>query len=402
MNGWLESFHQGLREEKELLFARRPGRERTGILTVLLVIPLLYPTLVAYLYHGEEARERPALVLDLDGSALSRHLVLDLEATPEIRVAGRPASLEDGLTALEHGEAELLVVVPADLSRQVKRGQRAQLAVWSTGGNVYTWSVAFPAASTVVATVDAELATKRFLASGLPPEAARQRAAPITTGDRRLFHPTGSYGRFLAVGVLLVVIQQLIVVSLAFSAGVRRERGLPVGADPHPFGHISGMAAAHAPFWLGGALFVAGVVLPFMGWGGPSLLSTVLLFVLFTAALAPVAVAIASLIPDRMSAFQILMFFSVPLFVASGFTWPGTQLPRLAEWVTWVFPATPALRALRILSMKTGDLRVVAPELLWLLAQTVAYAILATLFVLHPWRRRRAGDAVPAITESHP
>jgi ABC-2 type transport system permease protein len=401
------AFRQGLREEWRLLFGGRTRKEKSGILTVLLVIPLLYPAVVAYLYHGEEARERPALLLDLDGSALSRHLALELEATPELRIVGRPQGLADGAAALRRGEAELMVVIPADLSRNVKRGERAQLAIWATGGNVYTWSVAFPAASTVVATTNAELLARRLLSSGLPPAVARVRAAPIAVADHRLFHPAGSYGRYLAVGILLVVIQQLVVVSLAFSAGVRRERGLPVGAPPHPFGHLFGMAAAHAPFWLGGALLVSLGLLPWMGWAGPSPLAVAALFTLFVAALVPVAVGVASLVPDRMTAFQTLMFFSVPLFLASGFTWPGAQLPRALEAVTLVFPATPALRALRILSMKTGDLRVVAPELLWLAGQAVAYAALSAAVV---WRGSRRGQEagpvdpparpVPAVPEA--
>jgi ABC-2 type transport system permease protein len=402
MNAWSRSFRQGLAEEWRLLFAGRRRRERSGILTVLLAIPLLYPALVAYLYQGEEARERPALLLDLDDSALSRRLALDLDATPELRVVGRPASLEEGRAALRRGEAELLLVVPSDLSRNVKRGERAQLAVWGAGGNMYTWSLAFPAAAAVVASVDAELAARTFLARGLPPAVARARAAPIATGDRRLFHPTGSYGRYLAVGILLVVIQQLVVVSLAFSAGVRRERGLPVGAAPHPLAHLSGMAAAHAPFWLLGLLFVPCVVLPWMGWSGPSPAATAALFALFVAALVPLAVTAASFVPDRTSAFQILMFFSAPLYVASGFTWPAGQLPRVVEAVTLVFPSTPALRALRILSMRSGDLGAVAPELWWLAGLAVANAALAALVVLRPWRCLALLAALPVAKETLP
>jgi ABC-2 type transport system permease protein len=408
MSGFLTCFRQGLREEWRLLVGGRSRRERSGVLSVLLAIPLLYPALVAYLYHGEDARDRPALVLDLDGSALSRKLVLGLEATPELRVAGRPADLAEGAAALARGEAELMVVVPPDLSRRVKRGERAQLAVWATGGNVYTWSLAYPAVSTVVGAVDAELLARTFLARGLPPEAARRRAAPIATGDRRLFHPSASYGRYLATGILLVVVQQLVIISLAFSAGVRRERGLPVGAAPHPLAHLSGMAAAHAPFWLGGLLLVACGVLPWMGWAGPSPLATAALLALFVVALAPVAVAVASLISDRMAAFQIVMFFSAPLFVASGFTWPAGQLPPAVDVATWAFPATPALRALRVLSMRTGDLRAVAPELLWLAAQAVAYAAAAAILLLRPWhpwhplRRAAVAPAIPPAPEAHP
>jgi ABC-2 type transport system permease protein len=423
---WLDSFRAGLREEWQLVFgASRPGepvrrggrsrQARSGVLTVLLAIPLLYPAVVAYLYHAEDARERPALLLDEDGSALSRRLAVALEATPELRIVGKPASVDEGVRALRRDEAEVLVVIPADFSRSVKRGERGQLAVWSTGGNVYTWSVAFPAVATVAGTLNAELAARAFAQRGLPPAAARSRAAPIATGDRRLFHPTGAYGRFTAAGVLLIVIQQLIVVSLSFSAGVRRERGVPVTEGVHPLGHVMGMAAAHAPAWLAGLGFVGLAVLPWMGWAGPSVLATTALLALFAVAVAPIAVAVASLVPDRMSAFQILMFFSAPLFLASGFTWPASQMPAAVRWVMALFPATPALRALRIVSMKSGALSAAAPELLWLGVQAAAYAALAVLVVLRPWRRGRvtgpssrslaapAAAAIPAdCTEATP
>lgn len=379
--GWLATLGASAREEWTRIF-----RERS-ILLVLLAIPVLYPVIVAYLYGAGEARDRPALLLDLDGSALSRQVTLGLEATPEIRIVARVASVDDGLAALRAGRAELLVVIPADFSRDLKRGTQAQLAVWSGGANLYAWGIAFPAVHGVAGTLDARLAARPFLAKGLPPAVARARAAPIATGERLLYHPTGSYGRYLTVGVFLVVIQQLIVISLAFSAGARREAGIPVAEGPWPFARLLGMAGAHAPFWLAGIGFVVLAVLPVMGWSGPSTLALLALFLLFAAALVPVAIALASLARDRMGAFQLLMFFSVPLFLASGYTWPPGQLPWFVEAVTAPFPATPALRALRVLSMKTGDLRAVAPQLAWLAAQLAAYALLAVVVVRRSWRR---------------
>jgi ABC-2 type transport system permease protein len=413
---WLDGVRAGLREEWQLVFGGHTRHARSGVLTVLLAIPLLYPAVVAYLYHAEDARERPALLVDLDGSALSRRLALALEATPELRLTGRPASVDEGVRALRRDEAEVLLVIPEDFTRHVKRGERGQLAVWSTGGNVYTWGIAFPAVAGVVGTLDAELAARTFVQRGLPPAAARLRAAPILTGDRRLFHPTGSYGRYTAAGVLLVVLQQLVVVSLAFSAGVRRERGgvdcsgvalapsaggarlLPVTEGVHPFGHLVGMAAAHAPSWLAGLAFVGLGVFPWMGWSGPSVLATAALLGLFALAIVPVSVAVASLVPDRMSAFQLLMFFSAPLFLASGFTWPASQMPGPVRWAMAVFPATPALRALRVVSMKSGELSAVLPELRWLAVQALAYALLAALVVLRPWRRGRVTGPSPRPT----
>jgi ABC-2 type transport system permease protein len=408
---WLGALRDGAADEWRFVVGGRSRRERSGVLMVLLAIPFLYPAVVAYLYSAEDARERPALWLDLDNSALSRQLALAVDATPEVRIVGRAASLDAGLAALRRDDAELLLVVPADLTRKVKRGERAQLAVWTETASTYLWSIAFPAVSGVVGAVDAQLSGRTFAMKGLPPGIARQRAAPIRTGDRRLFNPSGVYGHYVAVGIILVVFQQLVLISLAFSAGVKRERGLPVGEGPFPFTRFVGRAAAHAPFWLAGLAFAVLGVLPWMGWSGPSVASTGLLFLLFTAAMVPPAIAVASVAPDRMASFQVLMFFSVPLFAASGFTWPAAQLPAAVRAVTLIFPATPALRALRILSMKTGDLRAVAPQLCWLAGHALAYTALALLVVHRPRRRRGgapslplagAGPSLPAGTETTP
>ena len=380
MSAWLRTLWAAARDEAALV-----ARERS-ILLVLLAVPLLYPAILGWLYRAEDACDRPALLLDLDGSALSRELALRLDATPGLAITGRPASLGEGQAALRAGQAELLVVVPEDLSRRVKRGEPARLVVWAGGANLYTWSLAYPDVLAAVSSVDARLLARTLMARGLPPAAAAARAAPIAIGERSLFHPTGGYGRYFVLGILLVVVQQAVVVSLAFSAGVRRELGLAAPAR-WPVAVGLGRALAHAPFWLGGVAFILGAVVPAMGWSGPGAAAMAVPFLALVAVLVPVALAIASVVRDRLAAFQLLMFFSAPLFVASGFTWPASQLPASVRAVTALFPATPALRALRVLSMKPVGLAAVAPELLWLGLQLAAAAVVAAVVVHRAWRR---------------
>jgi len=400
MTAWLRTLWAAAKDEAALVF-----RERS-ILLVLLAVPLLYPAIVSWIYRAEDVRERPALLLDLDGSALSRELALRIEATQGVSIAGRPASLDEGLAALRAGEAELLLVVPEDLSKRVKRGEPARLAVWAGGANLYVWGIAYPDVVAAAGSLDAELLARSLMARGLPPAAAAARAAPVATGDRNLFHPTGGYGRYFALGILLIVIQQAVVVSMAFSAGVRRELGLDAPAR-WPVAVGLGRALAHAPFWLGGVAFILGVVAPHMGWSGPSAAAMAVPFLGLVAVLVPVALSIATLVRDRLAAFQLLMFFSAPLFVASGFTWPASQLPASVRVVTAVFPATPALRALRVLATKSASLADVGPELLWLGAQLVVALAIAAVVVHRSWRRLPGfpwgpGPARPASAPTTP
>jgi ABC-2 type transport system permease protein len=294
-----------------------------------------------------------------------------------------------------------MLVVPEDFSKRVKRGEPARLAVWAEGANLYVWGIASPDVVAAVGSLNAELLAHTLMARGLPPAAAAVRAAPIATGDRNLFHPTGGYGRYFVPGILLIVIQQAVVVSMAFSAGVRRELGLDAAAR-WPMAVGLGRALAHAPFWLGGVALVLGVVMPHMGWSGPSAAAMAVPFLGLVAVLVPVALSIATLVRDRLAAFQLLMFFSAPLFVASGFTWPASQLPAWVRVVTAAFPATPALRALRVLAMKSASLADAGPELLWLGAQFVVASAIAAVVVHRSWRRLPGfpwglGPAAPAF-----
>ncbi|MFO0581357.1 MAG: ABC transporter permease [Anaeromyxobacter sp.] len=373
----------GLRTERALL------RRERSLLLVLLAIPLLYPVLVGWVYSPGPVRERPALLVDLDGSALSRRLALDLEASPDLAIVGRPSSLEEGVRALRRDEAEVLVVLPADLSAKVKRGEPAQVAAWTGGANLFTWGAAYPA---VVASVTAEnraLLAHTLSAAGLPPEAAARRAAPVAIGERLLANPAMTYGRYVVPGVLLVVLQQAILISLAFSAGLRREAGLPFGPGPRPGAWLAGLALTHAPFWLGGVAFSTLGLLPFMGWAAPNPWAATGVFVAFALAQVPMGLLVAPLARTRMDAFALLAFLSAALFATSGFTWPAGELPLAVRAVVAVFPATSALRALRIVQAG-GALRDVALHLAWLagLAGAWSAALAAAL--------RVRGSSVPA------
>jgi ABC-2 type transport system permease protein len=359
-------------------------RREKSVLLMLLFVPLGYPLIMSWLYSRDQAVERPALVVDADNSALSRRLTLELDATQEVRVVRRPASLDEGLAAMRAREADLLVFVPEDFSRKVKKGEPAAVRVWADSGNMYTYSVAFPAAFGVVSSLNGRLAWRGLRQKGLSAAAASARAQPVLRAEHLLFHPTGSYGRYLMAGVLLIVIQQIVVISLSFSVGARREQGL-FDPGPYPVGYLAGIIGAHVPFYLAGILFAVLGVTPAFGWTAASPVATVALFTLFMVTLVPVAVGVASFARDRMGTFQLFMFFSVPLFVASGFTWPADQMPAYLRVVTAVFPATPALQALRIVALKAGGLGAVAPYLAWLAVQFVVYAVLAVVVARRAW-----------------
>ena len=79
---------------------------------------------------------------------------------------------------------------------------------------------------------------------GLTTRLADRRIMPIQTDTRLLFHPTGAYGEFLITGAFLIVFQQLILISLSFSMGLRKELTPISPRLRFPFARLAGRVAA--------------------------------------------------------------------------------------------------------------------------------------------------------------
>jgi ABC-2 type transport system permease protein len=380
MSPWFQEFVGGIREEARSLAVRK------GVFTVLLLLPVLYPLLVSSLYVRREASERPALVIDEDNSALSRKLMLHLDATTGVRVVDRPESMDRAFALLRQGRAEMLVRIPKDFSGSIKRGRQGSLNVWVSSANMYTYGVAAAGLSSTVLDLNRELGIEKLAGRGMSREQAGRRVLPIAWEDRPLFHPSASYGDFVVTGILLIVIQQIVLMSLAYSVGWQREDDV-LPRSRYPFTHLSGRAALHLAFQLLGILAIAFGFFPWFGWPAKSAWAMFGLFSALALAMVPPALIVASLVKDRFVAFQLLLFFSVPLFLVSGFSWPLATMPKYVQAFAWLFPATPALQAVRVLSMKADSFASVSRFLAIMAAQWVAWSAAAFVVVRRRWRR---------------
>lgn len=392
----LATFLRAARDEWTRVILRAPS-----VAIILLGIPLFYPLVLSWLYAADSVVERPVAVVDSDRSALSRRIALDLDATPEAAVTLRPATVDEALQDLAAHRVEMVVWLPPELSVRVARGEQADVRVWVGAANVLTYGIGYPGIAAVVGNLNAQLGRDRLAFAGVAPQAAAGRVMPVRADTRIAFHPTLSYGSFLVPGILLLVVQQLLLIGLALSSGYQREKGNACdGAARHPWAWLWGKVAGQSVVWVGGMLFILLVVAPSFGWPLRSSRSVLVLFGLFMVATTPMAVLFARFMPDRQAAFQVLMYLTVPLLMASGFAWPRDQMPDWIRTLSSLFPATPALQALRSLSMRTGDLAAVGPQLVQLGWQALGWTALVLLASgIEALKNRRKDAGTPTAAE---
>jgi ABC-2 type transport system permease protein len=351
-------------------------REKT-LLMVLAAIPVVYPVIISSLYMNNQPVDRPALLIDADNSQLSRELVRKIDATQEVRIAGKMDSLEEAWDRLLKPGAELLLYVPEDFSRRIKKGEQAEIKLWIPTANMLAYGTSYVGVNSALASVNEGLSRKYFFGKGMTTSIARQRIMPITRDMRQLFHPTMAYGGFLVTGVFVIIVQQLVLLAMSVSFGLRTEKGEVIRGAPCLFPTLAGRFLGQMAFYAAGIAAIYFIVYPIFGWPARSLCGLYLLTMFFVLTISPLAIAVAYFTPDKYFAFQMLMFLSTPVFMMSGFPWPLAQMPLYIRALSVFLAPTPTLAALRIFSLKTASLTLALPYLGWMAGLFILYALIA-------------------------
>ena len=397
MTGWLRFLGWAVVDEWKAVLRNKP------VLFVLLAIPIIYPPTVSYLYKNNTAWQRPTVVIDQDNSALSRAFTMFLQGTQEIDIIERSDSVEEGWDAIKRRGAEMLVFIPSDFAVRVKQGKQASFKVWVNTANIFTYGTSLPGVYGAVGTLNAGINAKYLMARGVNAAAVIGKVVPVAAEYRNLFHPSAGYGDFVVPGILLMVIHQLMLIGIAFSIGYQRTNGNFREDARFPFTYMLGKVLAQSVFYIAGTLFIFLVIIPGFDWSLTSLYTGFFLFGVFMIAMTPFTIALCSVFKDHLASFEYLMFMSTPAFLMSGFTWPFDQMPAYIQWIASVLPVTPALQALRVVTMKSADIADIAPYVWWMAALFAGYLVLAMIMVRHPWRRAAAAESSqPAVVGELP
>jgi ABC-2 type transport system permease protein len=90
-------------------------------IVVMVGAVILYSFFYPAAYRHQVAGNLPVLVVDEDHSATSRELLRKLDALRVARVVGQPADIDSARQQLEAGHAEGIVLIPANLERDILR-----------------------------------------------------------------------------------------------------------------------------------------------------------------------------------------------------------------------------------------------------------------------------------------
>ncbi|MBW3139218.1 ABC transporter permease [Ferrimonas balearica] len=348
---------------------------------MVVMIPLIQLMLFGYAINTN-IRQIPVAVVDQSNTALSRILVQTVSATQVVKFTEQYATVQEAEAAIKASTVRAALVIPEDLSQRLVRHQSVGLGSppatdEETSRPVAHWLV--DGSDTMIAG-----AIKGLRAMPLK-ELFRQPAnRTVPTFEVTLFFNPEQRTAVNIVPGLVGVILTMTMIMFTSAAIVReRERGNMEMLINTPVRSIELMIGKIIPYVFIGFIQV-GIILGLGHWVfhvpiGGSLASLAGITGLFIAASLSLGLVISTLASNQLQAMQMTVFVLLPSILLSGFMFPYEGMPKVAQQIAEVLPATHFMRAIRGVILRDATLADLQPDALWLAGFTVVGLVVASL-----------------------
>ena len=367
---------------------RRVFSDKTTVV-IFFLATVVYPPLYYYIYHLEMLTEMPVAVVDLSQGKDAKRFVHKLDATPEVRVAYRPANLADAELLLREHEVRSIFLLPKGYDAMIVHNRTGQVTVITDISSFIYYKNALMGGSNVL--LD-EMKTTQLVfqaSEGVTGVQAETQIEPVGYEDVRLYNPGGGYASYFIPALLMLVVHQTLFFGICVLCGDANENRKALRLIPPKLrarsiyrvtlGRLLCFLFIYFPITLLDLCIIPHI------FGMPQLgrPEDVMLMVLpYVIAITCFAMTLGNIFArERLSMLLCCLFFSVILFFLSGVVWPQSNMPKFWYVFSYLFPSTPGIQGFVRISSMGASLNEVRHELFALWLQAGIYFATACLSI---------------------
>ena len=369
--------HLGAVARKEALHILRSPRE----LVLILVMPGLLTFLFGYAFEVGEVRGIATLVVDEDGSSLSKRWIEAMRRDPTFTVEEGSVTVEAAKTAMDRDRYQVVVRIPAGTERRARGMGSAPVTVTLSGIDTVSGPTAMRSLTRIGMEEGGKLLALRMARLGLDSPDLAQTLRPVSLEFDVRYNPSFRFIRYVMPGILGLILQLLTVGLMAGAITREKELGTFEALLASPVRPLALLLGKTLPYFAVSLLEV-GTILAIARWGfgvslGRSAVSALGLTLLFVVASLATGLLISTLTRTQGQSMQLTVLYCLPVFMLSGAYAPLNIIPPDVRWISWLFPLTYFCRAFRDLSLKELALLDVGRDV-GLLAVYIVLAIVAS------------------------
>lgn len=350
---------------------------------VFAIASLFYLVFYALPYDNQIIVKIPTAIVDMDQSRTSQDFTDKLRSAAVIDTVLETADFSQAREAFRRSDADVIIVIAENFSREILRGEQTVVTVFSNGALPVKGRAVSAAVLTLVTQENMVSAGSRLVAQGLNPILVKQMAmapSPFTSQD--LYNNISGYGYYTVPMVAIVIVQAVMLFGTGIALGGWLSSAKPpeffktAMTSPAQFLFVALGFWAIALFW---SFFIESFGLALLTM--PTLINppaVIVSVLLFTISLTALAIFLALWMNTNRYAAGLVLA-SAPSVFLSGLVYP---MENFALWTlpfAWIIPTTPACQAIVLASQEGAGIADIAPMLSASAAQAIVYSVLAYL-----------------------
>jgi len=339
-------------------------------------VPIIQLLLFGYAINTDP-KHLPSAVVISEQSEFTRSMLAAMKTSGYFDFVDELASEEAARAALARGDVQFVINFPSDFTRRLLRGEHPALLV--------------EADATDPAAAGAAIASMRDLAQSVVRKDLQGALAPLAGGAppfevrvHKLYNPEGLTQHNIVPGLMGVILTMTMVMMTGLAMTRERERGTMENLLATPARPLEVMSGKIVPYILIGFIQSTIILLaarwlfgvPFVG----SITTLYIVALVFIAANLTVGITLSSIAANQLQAMQLTFFYFLPTILLSGFMFPFQGMPRWAQVIGDVLPATYFMRLVRGILLKGNHWPDLWPHVWPMIVFTVVVMTFAVVF----------------------
>ncbi len=379
-------------------------RLNPSLILLLFGAPIVYSFLYTSIFVQKMERNVPIAIIDKDKSEKSRELIRHIDAHELVQVEIGYVSTNEAYKALQTFSCMAIILIPEGFEKNIKTGKQAKISVSINNTRFMIANDVVKGVNDAISAMAENISTEFFKKKGLNNHDAKRLANPLQVNSKVLFNTTESYGDFIIVGLLALILQQTLLIGVSVSMAHERETNLLNDLLHKISGSSLKLIIGKTGLYIGIYLFYALFFftfhfylfkLPFEGSFLALFIITIVQFVTIVIS----GLLIGSFFPSKLAGLIVLVFSSYPIFLLSGYSWPIQAFPDFLKIIAYLLPHTSYFQGYTIVTQNGGTLKDVIPQIIRICI--IGTAILGVLTIrLHFLRKSHSCRPISSTIES--
>ncbi|UBM60889.1 ABC transporter permease [Marinilongibacter aquaticus] len=354
-----------------------------AILRLIFIMPMVQLILIPFA-ADYEVKDIHISVVDLDHSSYSRRLVEKIRASSYFQLVETPPSYTEALKAVESGDADLILTVPADFERELVKSDEEQLHLAADAVNGIRAGLGTSYASQIIAQFNNEIRGEWY-------QFPRKSPFPrIDVSFANWYNPHIDYHIFMVPGILAILVTMVGSFLTALNIVAEKEVGTIEQINVTPIKKHEFILGKLIPFWVLGmvsitlGMIVAFVVFQILPLG--SFLLIYLFAAIYLLGVLGIGLLVSTFVDTQQQATLFAFFFMMIFILLGGLYTPIESMPHWAQWLTKINPPAYFIRVIRAVYLKGSNFQDLLPEF-WAM---LGFAVFFNAMAVRNYRKRSA------------